>query len=178
MSSKIGIFKLYFCPLFGVHFKSIFGTFILRKKFPEEVNPNKPSSRVYLIKFQNYCKIDSVVNYINSSGLVIDFYYKFAAYHDDTYVVDDLYNYRFEIKLFPNPCDENIEINIKYNYTTTIDISITDIYGNINQYQKIMIQNPDEFTFKFNTSNFSTGIYLIKINNGKQFFYEKFIVMR
>lgn len=141
----------------------IFGPFILIKEFPENIDSTSLASRCYKFKFQNYCQLDSVIQYIDTSGLVYDCYYRFAAYHDDYYYVDDLNNSKFEAILFPNPCNDFLNIKTDKNFPNSFTIEIIDVLGNI--IEAIYINNKNEQDIKINTSNLSDGIYFLRFGD-------------
>ena len=76
-----------------------------------------------------------------------------------------------DIKLFPNPC--NSVLNIFVNNAQITNVEIYNIFGklilkeNYNNANKIQI----------NTSQFESGVYVIKIQNDKNIIVEKFTVL-
>lgn len=75
-----------------------------------------------------------------------------------------------EITIYPNPAKEyfTLNINIKINNTS---VEIFNVLG-VNVYSRIMSRRQEII----NTQNFSSGIYIVKVNDGKQFYKKRLIV--
>jgi hypothetical protein len=76
------------------------------------------------------------------------------------------------ILFFPNPCVDNIQIQIKLK--AKYFVKITDLNGRIVYRNEILNE-----TSKHNVSNISNGIYILNIeNNGNTIFSEKFLKIK
>lgn len=104
-----------------------------------------------------------------------DNYTVFACGHDGLMLkrdgaitdISEQNNNNFDIKVFPNPSNDNV--NIHFEKTMNAKIEIFDLTGKIIYNQVI---NSDKFNYKFNNS----GIYFVKINSEFETFCEKVII--
>jgi len=74
-------------------------------------------------------------------------------------------------KLYPNPAQNNVTIDLPDN-KMNISIEVIDLQGRT-VYNKTFIHSED---FEINTSNFSRGIYFLKITNDRSVSSKKFIL--
>ena len=152
--------------------ENIYGQFILRKKFPEDTNSWSSGSRAYLIKFQNYVHIIKVLNNFSDTHL-LDFYdYRNRCIWIRDDVQDDK-SFINDFTLEPNPCNNNLIINISSNNFNNINLKIIDILGNI--YEQLNATQFKEQLIKINTENLPVGIYFCIIDTGKYRLIRKFI---
>ena len=82
--------------------------------------------------------------------------------------IDEIGN-RIDLKVFPNPCKDWLNIKLK-DYSRPVDIRIFDQIGNI------VFSGRDEF--KINTSGFKNGVYYLNIQVNESFLSRKFIVLK
>jgi hypothetical protein len=82
-------------------------------------------------------------------------------------------NLSTNINVFPNPVTNgNIHLNIEGNQNLKYLISIYDVKG-----IKVFEENSPSFsTTEINLQNISSGIYCVKVYDGKNLFTKKFIV--
>jgi hypothetical protein len=80
-------------------------------------------------------------------------------------------NSESQITLFPNPANDNINIELlNLLYSTKNRISIYDVQGQI-----LLEKYSQSANTEINISSLSSGIYFIKIQNGDSFFFKKFV---
>ena len=75
-----------------------------------------------------------------------------------------------EMKIFPNPAQNNFTIEFPKN---NFDVIISDVTG-----RKIFEKNSCREKTKINCSNFSDGIYFLKMSVGEKLFVRKIIIER
>ena len=79
----------------------------------------------------------------------------------------------FDFKLYPNPTESRLTVDISGVTTEVVDIELTDSYG---KHIKSLSKNlNDSETFVLDVTDLAGGIYLIKISNGRNALYKKFI---
>jgi hypothetical protein len=66
-----------------------------------------------------------------------------------------------EIKAYPNPCMDNINLNLRN--TDYTNISVYDLYGNM-----LLNQSLNQVQESINVSNLTKGIYFLKLYNSKK----------
>ncbi|MDG1228008.1 MAG: T9SS type A sorting domain-containing protein, partial [Polaribacter sp.] len=71
------------------------------------------------------------------------------------------------IKMYPNPVNGN---KIFFNLTKDVNVNIYNVLGKLITAEKINKKNNS-----IDVSNFSKGVYLLKINSGKRFITKKLI---
>ncbi len=78
----------------------------------------------------------------------------------------------FEFNLFPNPANEFVQVSLSSSLTNS-QIHVFDINGRqiLNQ---LIPQNSTQL--QINTSNFASGVYLVRVGSGKDRTYKKLIV--
>ncbi len=113
-----------------------------------------------------------------NSGIALSLYYsltKILLEPKDGDEVDD--NFKFTSiskignpKIFPNPA--NNYFTIKFNDANTIEITITDSFGN-----KILQQKSSQNVLKINATQFKQGVYYIHIIKDKTNIYSKKILI-
>jgi len=74
----------------------------------------------------------------------------------------------------PNPFNSTVSINYYSPYTSSIDLQIFDVLGN-KVYEEKMIANKGENSFKFDGSNLKQGVYIYRVNNGRENFVKQLI---
>jgi hypothetical protein len=75
------------------------------------------------------------------------------------------------IKIYPNPVTDVLHLDLVYNKNVDV-ISVIDITGRIIKQTKTV---PGQKNISVNTGNLSSGIYLLKIQSGKENTCIKFI---
>lgn len=78
------------------------------------------------------------------------------------------------IKVYPNPANATIEIDI--NCGTIHSLTIMDLFGNEVKSTSIIFNEKDKITIDL--KDFSSGMYILKIQNGNKLFIEKFYVIK
>ncbi len=86
---------------------------------------------------------------------------------------DDIKN-EFLVKVFPNPVNEYLNINIKTAQFEPLDVRIFSVTGQ-EMWQKNVSASSQEILLPIDVSGFSSGIYFIKIGTGTQAVVEKFV---
>lgn len=74
----------------------------------------------------------------------------------------------------PNPFNSTVSISFYCPYTSSIDLQVFDVLGN-KVYEEKMISNKGENSFKFDGSNLKRGVYIYKVNNGRENFVKQLI---
>ncbi len=153
--------------------ENIFGKFILRKEFPDAVDPIL-AARAYIIRFDNYVNIDSVIFYLSNELIEKIYYLNNAAHLLSNYEEP---NSTKDIKLYPNPCTTYTNLFLK-NY---FGLFIIKLYGSNGQFIEDISEpeNSDNFTvFKINTTQFSNGLYFVVIYYMNKYYIIKLIVIK
>jgi len=157
--------------------ENMFGTFILRKRYPEITDSTSLGSRGYLIKFQNYRNIFSVVYYFYYTNLLFDFYYKEELTYIPDLIIDDNELDNIFIKIYPIPCYNSITISFSSDKVFSYDIKIIDNLG-----YELLLENQSiqqgEQSIKINTDKLSEGIYFLLIDFGKNKIVKKIIKIK
>ncbi len=91
---------------------------------------------------------------------------------DMTTGINELNNNTAGLKLYPNPSDGKLTVEIPAIMSAT-DLMIVDITGRTIQARSIM---PNDKTTTINISNLATGTYFMKMNTANTIYREKFIV--
>lgn len=71
-----------------------------------------------------------------------------------------------DLYLFPNPCEDEVHVNIHEN----VQISLTGIYNMLGEKIDMVILN----THTIETKNLPAGVYVLEINAGKRVLYRRF----
>jgi PKD repeat protein len=79
-------------------------------------------------------------------------------------------------RLFPNPSNQEFEIDMINDYLGMVQIEILDINGK-SQIVREELKNDQEFRSRFDLSKFSKGIYLIKLSLGSEFVVQKKLII-
>lgn len=115
---------------------------------------------IWLAKGLNFPVAVARVSITENSFKYIDDYIPFAGIESST-------DNRISIKISPNPCSNILNISIDNN--THCSLKIYDFTGRL-------VFNDIVFKIKkINTSNWSSGVYFIEINDNKQITRKKFI---
>jgi len=88
---------------------------------------------------------------------------------DCTVGINEIENHQLQFFISPNPVD--YELRIKYEFTNAT-LEITNVLGNV-----VLIESvkSDEKNIKINVSNFSKGVYFVKVFNDKGVTVKKFV---
>ena len=79
----------------------------------------------------------------------------------------------FDFDIYPNPTENFLTVNITGLETEVLNIELTDAYGkNIRRFSKDLVNYE---IFELDVTDLTGGIYLIKISNGRNAMYKKFI---
>ncbi|MFH1050201.1 MAG: T9SS type A sorting domain-containing protein [bacterium] len=170
-----------------IDLEKIFGSYKLIKEFPDRVDSSLPS-RVFLIAFDNYNKIDSVNNFMQMDIEHWVFKYQNQVSWIYTSINENCDNTNLIGAITPNPASEYIEINIGDNSRRQTadekkqwDIQIYYVYGvclsNLSptSYTPLTpLERGMENGVRIDVSGFPDGIYFIRIGNEIQ----KFVVLR
>ncbi len=84
-------------------------------------------------------------------------------------------NNKISIEIFPNPAGDYLFVKFDYDYTIPVNLIITDLLG-ANVIQKSIYT--DEKIIKINTTNLSSGVYLLIITQGETKFVKRIIVCK
>jgi hypothetical protein len=136
---------------------NIFGNNNIKKRFPSDVDTNSIGSRIFWIKFENYCKIDSVVNYLRVVP-EIDAGYANHIYQPVDVVENNSNDYLYCIDIFPQPAKDYLDLIIHCKILTG-NLEIINIYGKT---LKIFPKN-NLLTFRIDISDLTPGLYFIRI---------------
>jgi hypothetical protein len=76
------------------------------------------------------------------------------------------------IVVYPNPVENTLNITLNNsNLNSITEIQVSNILG-----EKILLmQNLNQFAYTINTAGYSSGVYLIQIKSGNNYFQQKFI---
>lgn len=79
-----------------------------------------------------------------------------------------------DVSIYPNPSDGNFNLDISLNTQSDITVQIVDIQGRavFNEF----VTNTDEYSHKFDATNFNTGMYFIKVSSGENTITKKVII--
>jgi hypothetical protein len=84
-----------------------------------------------------------------------------------------------QIKLYPNPCDDHVQIEWNPNHQTDWEISVFDSFGKrIDLITPDILYKANRAMFQFENINLTSGIYFIHIKNEKNHFIEKLTVQK
>ncbi|MFH1052461.1 MAG: T9SS type A sorting domain-containing protein [bacterium] len=155
--------------------ENIFGTYILQKRFPDDVDSSIGTSTVFLIKFDNYVHIDNVIDSLkNITDIMNTGYLRKYDFNPFISVKDNLLINKFV--LFPNPASEYIEIIVGVNGSSPVRkhvIQIYNIYGE-QLFEQATRLNRNNLPLWIDVSGFPNGIYFIRIGGN----FQKFVVLR
>ena len=80
-----------------------------------------------------------------------------------------------EFKVFPNPANDVLTINLNCNCNNKVPFRIFDITGNLMQYSEVhMISG----LFKIDVGKLESGSYVISVNSNSKNYFLKFIILR
>ncbi|MBI5325293.1 MAG: hypothetical protein HZB41_08500 [Ignavibacteriae bacterium] len=150
-----------------------FSPFIMRKEHPEGVDTSSLGSRSWLIKFEEYFNIDSVVFYLSSiQNLTFAGYDMRAARFDDVYQ-NTVRNGAEIIDIKQNQPSEKITVKILKNIDYNKTLELYDI-----KFRLIFNYHLSDFeannTIDLNISDFSAGVYFLRCGN----YIRSFIICR
>jgi|GEM_PF-814707 len=96
----------------------------------------------------------------------------------ETSVREDLSKLRQTIEIIPNPAFNSFKIKLSTHNPTNISIIIYDYLGNIvyKEINKYIIT--ETYEKNINTSNFSSGVYILEIMMGAEILREKLIIFK
>ena len=154
-----------------------FGNYQLIKEFPHRSDSMFPA-RSFLIRFDNYCKIDSVCNFmqINTYGWIFDYQRRYSGFPTDIVDNSDLL---YELDIYPNPASDYIEIYFERCPTSgrCRTSEIIQIYNVVGECVKknptpALLHTPaplkrgiNEGVERVDVSDLPTGIYFLRIGD-------------
>jgi len=150
-----------------------FSPFIMRKQYPDNMDSSSLGSRSFYIKFEKYFNIDSVVHYLKLIDGLYHASYSMEAVQYASNIDDKKSDNQNNIKIFPNPADGIIDIDITNNKYGSQTIEIYN--GNINiVYKYSYIKLSENIIIKLDLSFLPNGIFFLK--NGSKI--KKFIISK
>ena len=98
---------------------------------------------------------------------------KYFSYKDYTITTGNstLFNHETNLKLYPNPVIDVLNISFGSNNDKSIEISIIDLYGKI----AFQTNTSGDKNISINLASLKKGIYLCRIKSGDYVTIEKFI---
>lgn len=83
---------------------------------------------------------------------------------------------QYRCKVYPNPVDELLTIEISNNTSSHVDVRIIDLQGKIVQIEKQLPSNSDNnYSFR-PLPEIPNGIYLLQVDTGKEQFNKRFVI--
>lgn len=151
------------------------------------------SRDIFLLKMDLDGNVEKAAQYIEQNGslypnnLALDKsgnIYITGIYQSSTFIYDiliakipynipvssDLIEFLPNIRLYPNPCIDEINIVIKENSSSFYQIEIFDLSG-----KRLLIVTEPDLLYKVNVSTFPKGYYFLKISNKFYTKSEKFV---
>jgi hypothetical protein len=80
------------------------------------------------------------------------------------------------MKVFPNPADKTLTIEVNPNNTAVLSVGLFNINGQLMGRLSEGYCTGGLHQFKYDISNYPQGIYLLKVNDGKSVYTEKIII--
>jgi hypothetical protein len=74
----------------------------------------------------------------------------------------------FSLSAVPNPSNEFTEIYFNLTHKTKIDLSVFDLFGNLQLRIERNFSNPGQNFVRFSTAKFAAGIYLVRLNTNNE----------
>jgi hypothetical protein len=153
-----------------------FGQYSMQKVYPDIIDPSRSGSRYFLIKFDDYCNIDSVEEYlIGISDVKAKYIRRFVqdieSYMNEYSAIFD--NSSFEV--IPNPASEKITLSITLPELSNLNISIFDILGN-RMYKNNEYRIIGEYSNEMDITGFQPGIYFVRVEAGSGIYVKKLVV--
>lgn len=103
------------------------------------------------------------------------FYNDFWEYTpDSTTGINEISDTDFQLNIFPNPANDFIICNLMFDSNNKIEIKIMDVNGKA-VFSKQLQQSFKNQQVKIDISNFSQGIYIAEVNDGKNKSVKRFI---
>jgi uncharacterized repeat protein (TIGR01451 family) len=94
---------------------------------------------------------------------------------DGTVSTEDSNNDYFGVTLTPNPAEDYVIISASSPYNVTANVEITNIDGRV-IYTSLMKIDGKEERMTLRTNNLPGGVYLVKIQSGKNFSIKKLVI--
>ncbi|MEA3445200.1 MAG: T9SS type A sorting domain-containing protein, partial [Bacteroidota bacterium] len=82
-----------------------------------------------------------------------------------------------QIRVYPNPSEENINIEI-LNYDTNSKLALNDISGNIIPFKYKKSETNNGAIFTLSSKNMKPGIYFLSITGNETFTIEKLMIVK
>ena len=76
------------------------------------------------------------------------------------------------ISIYPNPVSQTLNIQYNFKNNSKVRLEIFDVIGQ-QVYSRMMDNSENKTTV--NTSNFMSGVYVVKLGNEKEQFVSKFV---
>jgi outer membrane protein Omp28/type IX secretion system substrate protein len=80
--------------------------------------------------------------------------------------------------VYPNPASDIAFLSFDLDQTLPVHIKVFDAFGKNTSFIKTGIYAPGNHVIGINTSNYSSGVYMINIEVGNQRFVQKFVVIK
>jgi|GEM_PF-2628461 hypothetical protein len=102
---------------------------------------------------------------INDTPFDTDWSETFSFSTKDANGINELWQYPYHCKLFPNPAANQTSVHIEVNNKVNLHITIFDMSGN--EIQKVVPGElgPGSYIYELNTKNYQPGNYIVRILN-------------
>ena len=168
MSSSFTVIKQKFIDL-----ENNFGDFTIKKVAPNIID-SSITARGFFISFDEYCKIESVIDSMQIDNDYWHFSYNFRLLYQLSSKNDTPKIYKEDIGIYPIPASEEINLQIKSAEESNCKIIIYNTLGM--EVKNININlNSGINGLNLNVSDFSSGVYFVVVNDGKEVRKQMFI---
>ena len=140
------------------------------------VNPTMADVGLYPIVFETTTHVSGVpIIGTTTQNDVIDYYY-IEIVANTTSVFNQYYNHTFELRdVFPNPVNDQARIQFITGNANEVTFSVFNLLGEEVE-KRIIAANRGVNDIVFNTSNYSSGVYMYSINNGQNIITKRMII--
>jgi hypothetical protein len=80
---------------------------------------------------------------------------------------EEIYQSAFDVSLYPNPADNNINLNINLYNDAEVSIAIIDVIGHLVLTDKVILQAGNQI-LNYSIYNLPKGLYLVHIQSGNE----------
>ena len=115
-------------------------------------------------------------NLYNLKNSAINAQKKYFNIYNQNNIVDINKNL-FDVKIFPNPINNNAEIVFNSSSNTSIELNIINTMGNIILSKKLANVQIGRNIIKINTSKISNGIYFVQLKTSNKFITKKILII-
>jgi hypothetical protein len=123
-----------------------------------------------------YGELDSLKSWINTRLTWLDT--NIPGLCPPVVVGVDETNIAQNAKCYPNPANDNFTVEYYLSSATEVSMRLFNSLGQQVIQASKGIQSPGRYTFRFETDMLSPGVYILKIENGKEVWSEKIIISR